>query len=408
MKILIVSQYFWPENFSVNAIAKYLVDQGHKVDVLTGIPNYPQGKAFDGYGLFNNLRQVHDGIRISRVWMKTRGTKGGDKRLVLNYLSYAFNASVAMLGKLGEKYDVTFVYEMSPITQAYPALFLRRLNKTPMCLYVGDLWPDTLFSHGLSGGMVKRLLTNKCSSIYKRSDHIIAVNESFIEPINNYTNNSRPISYIPQAVEELYKPMQATGELRNSLGIGDQDFVVMYAGNIGYAQSPMTIVEAANMTKDNTRIRYVFIGDGTMRKECEEYCKNNNLRNVYFVGRKPQGDMPRLIAEADALFITLKNQSNYNLTLPGRTQAFMACGKPIICCANGETARVIRSAGCGLVAEAENAEALANRITELSVVSDDKLMQMGNSGLYYSKSNYDMNTVFQKIEKTLEGIKYAK
>ena len=146
MRILIVSQYFWPENFSINAIAKYLVDQGHKVDVLTGIPNYPQGKAYDGYGLFKNLHQEHEGISISRVWMKTRGQKGGDKRLILNYLSYAFSASLAMLGKLGKKYDATFVYEMSPITQAYPALFLRRLKKVPMCLYVGDLWPDTLFS----------------------------------------------------------------------------------------------------------------------------------------------------------------------------------------------------------------------------------------------------------------------
>ena len=408
MKILIVSQYFWPENFSVNVIAKYLVDQGHKVDVLTGIPNYPQGKAFDGYGLFKNLHQEHDGIRISRVWMKTRGTKGGDKRLILNYLSYAFNASVAMLGRLGEKYDATFVYEMSPITQAYPALFLRKLKKVPMCLYVGDLWPDTLFSHGLSGGKVKRILTKKCSSIYKRTDHIIAVNESFIEPINNYTNNSRPISYIPQAVEELYKPVKSTGELRKQLGIAENDFIVMFAGNIGFAQSPKTIVEAANKTKDNSRIHYVFVGDGTLRQDCEEYCKNNSLRNVYFIGRKPQGEMPELIAEADALFITLKNQSNYNLTLPGRTQAFMASGKPIICCANGETARVIKTAGCGLIAEADNADELAYRITECFDMPKEELNLMGNRGLEYSKKHYDMKTVYHDIEMVLEGIQYAK
>ena len=297
---------------------------------------------------------------------------------------------------------------MSPITQAYPALFLRRLKKVPMCLYVGDLWPDTLFSHGLNGGKVKRILTKMCSSIYKRTDHIIAVNESFLEPINKYTNSSRPISYIPQAVEELYKPVQSSGELRKSLGIDEQDFVVMFAGNIGFAQSPKTIVEAANKTKENTRIQYVFIGDGTLRKECEDYCKDNDLCNVHFIGRKPQEAMPGLIAEADALLITLKNQSNYNLTLPGRTQAFMACGKPIICCANGETARVIKSAGCGLIAEADNAEELANRIIESSIMSKDDLIHMGSSGLEYSKINYDKNTVFQNIEKTLEGIKYAK
>ena len=407
MKILIVSQYFWPENFSINSIAKYLVEQGHSVDVLTGIPNYPQGKAFDGYGLFKNLHQDHEGVKISRVWMKTRGTKGGDKRLILNYLSYAFNASIAMLGRTGKKYDATFVYEMSPITQAYPALFLRKLNRVPMCLYVGDLWPDTLFSHGLNGGKVKKILTKMCSSIYKKTDHIIAVNESFLEPINRYTNNSRPISYIPQAVEDLYKPVQSTGELRKELGIDEKDFVVMFAGNIGFAQAPKTIVEAANKTRDNARIHYVFIGDGTLRQECEEYCRDNNLCNVHFIGRKPQEAMPALIAEADAMLITLKNQSNYNLTLPGRTQAFMACGKPIICCANGETARVIRSAECGLIAEADNAEDLANRISECSMMSKEALIHMGSCGLEYSKRNYDKNTVFHNIEKTLEGIKYA-
>lgn len=408
MKILIVSQYFWPENFSINAIAKFLVDQGHKVDVITGIPNYPKGKAYDGYGLFKKLHQDHNGIDIRRVWMKTRGTKGGDKRLIFNYLSYALNASLAMFGRLCEKYDATFVYEISPITQAYPALFLRSMKKVPMCLYVADLWPDTLFAHGLNGGTVKRLLTKKCTSIYKRTDHIIAVNESFIEPINKYTNNSRPITYIPQAVEELYKPIPATGELRNLLGIYEQDFVVMYAGNIGFAQSPKTIVEAANKTKENIRIHYVFIGDGTMRNECEEYCKENNLCNVHFIGRKPQEEMPRLIAEADALLITLKNQSNYNLTLPGRTQAFMACGKPIICCANGETARVIKLAGCGLIAEADNSDELAQRIIESSLMSKDELNRMGSSGLEFSKANYDMNIVYHRIEKVLERIQYAK
>ena len=408
MKILIVSQYFWPENFSVNAIAKHLVEQGHIVDVITGIPNYPQGKAFEGYGLFKNIHQEHEGININRVWMKTRGTKGGDKRLILNYLSYAFNASIAMFGRLGKKYDATFVYEVSPITQAYPALLLRRLKKVPMCLYVADLWPDTLFSHGLSGGRVKRILTKKCSSIYKKTDHIIAVNESFIEPINKYTNNSRPITYIPQAVESLYKPVQSTGNLRKALGLSENDYVVMYAGNVGFAQSPKTIVEAANITKENTRIHYVFVGDGTLRKECEEYCTNNGLVNVHFVGRKPQEEMPGLIAEADALLITLKNQSNYNLTLPGRTQAFMACGKPIICCANGETARVIKAAGCGLIAEADNSDELAQRVIESSNIAKEELIRMGNSGLEYSKTNYNMDTVFQKIEKVLESIQYAK
>lgn len=401
MKILIVSQYFWPENFSINLIATYLAEQGHEVDVLTGIPNYPQGSFYEGYGYFSNLHQTFNKVKVDRVWIKARGQKGGDKRLILNYLSYAASASVAMLGRLHKKYDVSFVYEMSPITQAYPAIFLRMLGNVPMCLYVGDLWPDTLFSHGIQGGSVKRIVTSACSYIYKKSDYIIAANKSFIEPIKKYMNNRRPIKFIPQAVEEMYKPMDRNGELRKQLAIKLSDFIVMFAGNLGYAQSVKTVVEAANFTKSDKHIFYVFVGDGTLKQECEEYCKANQLTNCVFIGRKKPEEMPQLIAEADVMLVTLKNQSNYNLTLPGRTQAYMACGKPIICCANGETTRVITEAGCGFISEAENAVQLADRIKECSHMDRQQLATFGKRGLQYSQENYDRHTVLATIEQVL-------
>ena len=408
MKILIVSQYFWPENFSINAIAKYLHEQGHTVDILTGIPNYPQGKAYDGYGLLKKLHQNYDGIDIHRVWMKTRGQKGGDKRLILNYITYALDASVVMLTKLRKKYDATFVYAMSPITHAYPAIFLRKLKKVPMCLYVGDLWPDTLFSHGIGSKKVKTIITNACANIYKKSDCIIVTNESFYEPIKNYTKGTRKITYIPQAVEDIYKPLEGSNKLRKTLGIDDNDFVVMFAGNIGFAQSPKTIVEAAKITKLETRIHYVFVGDGTLKKECEEFCCENDLSNVHFIGRKPQDEMPSLIAQADAMLITLKDQSNYNLTLPGRTQAFMACGKPIICCANGETARVIRESKSGFTAQAENPSALSDIVIKCAKTDINELRKIGENGLLYSKEHYDRTSVFSKIESVLKEMKYEK
>lgn len=408
MRILIVSQYFWPESFSINSIAKYLVEQGHEVDVLTGIPNYPTGKTYDGYGLFRNRNQHYNGITIRRVWMKTRGQKGGDKRLVLNYLSFAINASFAVLGRIRKKYDVSFVYGMSPITQAYPAMLLRKLKKKPLCLYVGDLWPDTLFSHGLSGKRVQKALTKACISIYKQSDFIIAVNESFMEPLKAYTNNSRLISYVPQAVEKMYKPLVPIGYLRHDLGLNDSSFIIMFAGNIGFAQSPMTVVEAAHLITDKDDIHFVFVGDGSKRKECEVYCEENELTNVHFIGKKNVDQMPGLIAEADAMLVTLKNQPNYNLTLPGRTQAYMACGKPILCCANGETARVIKNSCCGLIAEAENSKKLAEIIIDCYSMSKEERDELGRRGLEYSNQHYDMAAVMNKIEEILMSIKYEK
>ena len=406
MKILVVSQYFWPENFSINAIAKYLKQQGHEVDALTGIPNYPQGEFYEGYSLFKNLHQKYHGIHVDRVWMKPRGKKGGDKRLLLNYATYAMNASIAMLGRLGKGYDATFVYAMSPISQAYPALLLRALKKVPLCLYVGDLWPDTLFSHGFTNRVLKKTLVGICSFIYRRSDNIIVTNESFIDPVRAYAGGDKKIVYIPQAVEKLYKPVRTSGEFRASLGIKANDFLVMYAGNIGFAQSVMTIVQAATLVNSKKEIHFVFVGDGSLRVASEEFCKEHKLSNCHFVGRKPQEEMPNLIAEADVMLVTLKNQGNYNLTLPGRTQAFMACGKPIICCANGETARVITEAKAGMMAEAENPDQLAQCIMKCADMDMDELYGMGLNGQQYSKIHYDMDKVFGEIKTTLENTKY--
>ena len=338
--------------------------------------------------------------------MKARGKKGGDKRLVLNYATYAMNASIAILGRLGKAYDVTFVYAMSPLSQAYPAILLRALKKVPLCLYVGDLWPDTLFSHGFTNRFVKKTLIDICSSIYKRSDCIAVTNESFIEPVSAYAGKNKKVVYIPQAVEKLYKPVRTSGEFRASLGIKENDFLVMYAGNLGFAQSVMTIVQAATLLGDKKGIHFVFVGDGSLRLTCEEFCKEHKLSNCYFVGRKPQEEMPNLIAEADAMLVTLKNQGNYNLTLPGRTQAFMACGKPIICCANGEAARVITEAKAGMVTEAENSDRLAQCIMECADLDKDELYGMGLNGQQYSQEHYDIDKVFGEIKTTLENTKY--
>jgi len=402
MRILIISQYFWPESFSINAIAVFLVEQGHTIDVITGIPNYPHGKFFSGYGLFKNLHQTYEGVNVYRVWIKPRGLKGGDKRLILNYLSFVISASFFVLSRLNQFYDVSFVYGMSPITQVYPALLLRRIKRVPLCLYVGDLWPDTLFSHGVKNKNVKRYLSKTCTNIYTKSDQIIAVNKSFISPIKKYINSKyTPLTYIPQAVDPIYKPVESDGSLRKSLNISDKDFVLMFAGNLGYAQSVETVTKAAMYTQKRTDIQYVFIGDGSYRVECESFCIKQNLTNCHFIGRKLQEEMPKLIAEADVMLVTLKNQSNYNLTLPGRVQSFMACGKPIICCANGETKKVIIESNAGFFCEAENALQLSQQIIECANMEKTRLKEIGETGLQYSKEHYDMQEVFKKIESVI-------
>lgn len=407
MKILIVSQYFWPENFSINKIASFLVEQGHDVDVVTGIPNYPQGIYFDGYGLDKNREQEYQGAHIKRVYLKARGTKGGDKRLILNYLSYVVSAGWELLKRRKSAYDVIFVYAMSPISQAFPAMLLRFLNNTPICLYVGDLWPDTLFSHGVNGGLIKKIVTFICSKVYKSSDKIIVVNGSFVKPVTQYSGGKKDIVYIPQSVDNFYRPLVSTKKLRNQLGLNDDEFIVTFAGNLGYAQSVLTVVKAAHLLISEAHIHFVFIGDGTLRAKCEGYCNEHKISNCHFVGRKLQEEMPDLISDSDVMLVTLKNQGNYNLTLPGRTQAFMACGKPIICCANGETARVISEAKCGLVGEAENEEKLAENVLSMYKMGNSGLKDFSRNALLYSKTHYCQEKMLHNVEKVLKECKYV-
>jgi len=396
MKILIVSQYFYPESFSINHIVEFFVKQGNIVDVITGLPNYPGGVIYDGYGWFKkNKDKTYKGATVKRIPIIPRGARGGDKRLIPNYLSYMFNAALKVRLSKKRKYDLVFVYAMSPITQAYPALVLKKHTNAKFCLYVGDLWPDTLFAHGINQGLIKSFITEFCAKVYKKSDLIITTNQSFNEPIFGYSNNKN-IKYIPQWYDEQYIKVEDTKVLRAEYNISSDTSVIMFAGNIGFAQSPLTIVKAAEILKDE-KVVFIFVGDGSMKASCEEYSNDNKLKNCIFIGRKDPNEMPSIIAQADAMLITLRDRANYNLTLPGRTQAFMACGKPIIACANGETARVVKEAKAGYVSKAESEVELAKVIKDFINSSDEDKEQLSRNNLKYANENYSKMDILERI-----------
>lgn len=401
MNILVVSQYFWPESFPINEIAKYLVSTGNKVDVLTGIPNYPKGKFYEGYSYRTKRHEEWNGLNIQRVSILPRGEGSKDIRLIPNYLSYVVKGRRAVRRIKKAEYDVVLVYLVSPITQAYPALLLKKKTNIPVVLYVGDLWPDTLFSHGLKSGLLKDVLTKACSGIYRKSDSIIAACESFIPRLLSYGCKKSALSYIPQWADEQYIPITSSGTLRNDLGISNDSFIVMFAGNLGFAQSIQTILDAALRLSDVERIKFVFVGDGTQREKSEEFCKSNKLTNCYFVGRKDPNEMPQIIAEADAMLVTLKDSYNYNMTVPTRVQAFLACGKPLIVAANGETARVVNQSCTGLVGEAEDDKALAENILMLSEFNDVEIRTLAESCVKFAVANYQKSRILKSLELEL-------
>lgn len=409
MKILIVSQYFWPESFQINEISKSLKELGHEIEVLTGIPNYPQGKFYDGYGIFKNRKQNYNGIKIHRVPIIPRGKKGGDKRLIPNYLSFVLMGSIAVLFKIFKKYDVILVYGTSPITQAYPALLLRWITKVPVCLYVYDLWPEALFAHGIGKKpFIKKLLYKIVYGIYKRSDKIFISSEGFRNSIISSGYDSKNLHYIPNWADDFYRPLESTGFLRKQLNLDKNTFIVMYAGNIGHAQSFDTVLEAAKILKDNKKIYFVILGDGTLKQWAENKAIEYGLKNIFFLGRKPAEEMPKYFAEADAMIVSLAKGYNRSLTLPGRVQAFMKSGKPILACADGETSRVIKESGAGLTCEAEDYVGLASMIKKISEMPKEELDKMKKNALNYYQRNFNKEKLLKKIEKLLKECKRLK
>jgi len=404
MKILIVTQYFWPENFRINDLAVRLKEKGHRLTVLTGIPNYPDGHFFQGYGFFKNVRQDYHGVKVMRSPLVPRG-KGGGFRLALNYLSFAFFSSILAPFFCREKFDLIFVYEPSPITVGLPALVLNKLKSTPIMFWVQDLWPETLSAtRAVSSKRILKTVEMMVCFIYRRCNRILVQSRAFFAPMEKLAIDSSRIAYFPNSAEELYQPMVVEPEAPEHIGM-PEGFRVMFGGNIGAAQDFETILKAAELLKGYSDIHLVVIGDGRMRPWVEVQIREHNLaKNVHLLGRHSVEAMPRYFSLADALLVTLRKEPIFELTIPSKIQSYLACAKPIIAALDGEGARIIKEAGAGLTCPAENPEALAKAVLTLYNMPQLERQVMGTRGRTYFNSHFEHKMLLDRLEIWMEEL----
>lgn len=398
MKILIISQYFWPENFRINDLVAGIVERGHKVTVLTGIPNYPEGSFFPGYGIFNNNLQEYCGAKILRVPLISRG-KGGGVRLALNYLSFVLSACCFAPLRCREQYDVIFVFEPSPVTVALPALFLKALRKVPVMFWVQDLWPESLAA---TDSITCKLILDRVASIvrfiYRRCDKILITSQSFRKSIELHGGIPENILYFPQSAEDIFRPI-ADKQVVAAFDSIHPGFWIMFAGNIGSAQDFQTIIAAADKVRGHKDIHWIIVGDGRMRETVETEANNLGLNNnFHFLGRHPLEAMPAFFSHADALLVTLKNDPIFALTIPAKIQSYLACGRPIIAALDGEGARIIKDAGAGFSCPTETPTALAEAVLRLYEMPKLEREKMGMSGRNYYNANFDRAMLLDKLE----------
>lgn len=394
MKILVVCQHFYPENFRINDICFELAKRNNDVTVLTGLPNYPKGKILKDYKWFKKRNEIINGVKIKRCSLVGRGNT--TLKMIINYMWFAIFGSIKALF-MKKDFDIIYVYQLSPITMTWPAIVIKKIKKIPLIIHVLDQWPVSITTGGISKkSLPYKILTKWSINAYNNANLITCSSKSF----KNYFINELGLSkekkftYLPSYAESDYEKIETKK---------DDFFDLLFAGNIGPAQSVETIVEAANILKGNEKIRFHIVGDGLSKNNCESLAKKYNLDNIVFYGYHSVEKMPEFYSMADAFLITMVDNEVVNSTLPAKIQSYMLAAKPIIGAINGEVKEVIKEAKCGLCCDSLDYKGLAELILKAS--NSKKIEEWSKNSYQYYIKNFEKEKCLDDLESILKKYK---
>jgi len=405
MRLLVVSQVFWPENFRINDLVAALVERGHEVTVLTGHPNYPSGNVFPEYLAEPQEFASYRGAEVVRVPMLPRGQ--GAARLMLNYASFVAGGSIVGAWRLrGREFDAIFVYQPSPISSALPANLIGALKGVPVVLWTLDLWPETLRAVGVVKspallGAVGVLV----SFIYRNCALVLGQSRAFESNVARYAGSADRFRYFPQWSEQIFagdlSSVEPAEEMRPFAG----KFNVLFAGNIGEAQDFPAILDAAERLRSRDDVRWLVVGDGRAAGWLREEIARRGLgAQVHLLGRHAVERMPAFFRGADALLVSLRADPVFSLTIPGKVQAYLASGMPLLGMLDGEGARVIEDSGAGFTCAAGDGAALAALVERLAALPPAEREAMGARGRDYSRAEFDRERLLAQLEEWLREV----
>lgn len=394
--ILVISQYFYPEQFRINDMCTEWVKRGYKVTVLTGYPNYPQGKYYEGYGWFKKTKQHWKGVNIIRIPLTARGK--GAVKLAMNYFSFVIAGFFwAKITKI--KADYVFTFEVSPMTQALIGVWYSKRRKIPNYLYVQDLWPENVkIVTGIHSPIVIKPIEAMVNHIYKHCDVIFATSPSFVKEIQKrIKHNKNKVKYLPQYAEDFYKPV----ERKSVPEIPDDDsFKIIFTGNIGQAQGLDILPKTAKLIKGKEKVKFVIVGDGREKENFLKQIADNNVQDMFvMVDRQPPERIPELLGACDAAFISFMPDPLFEKTIPAKLQSYMACGMPIIASANGETKRIIEEAKCGACTKLGDYKALVKII---SSIYTSNLADMSYNSRQYYNAHFNKEVIMSFFQECID------
>jgi len=403
-KILVVSQHYWPESFRVNDIVAGFLEKGYEVEVLCGIPNYPAGQFFDGYGPGKNRRQNINGVKIRRCFEIKRGSNT-NIRIFLNYISFPISSIFSLPYLMKQKYDKIFLYNTSPVMMSIAGILLGRIKKIETTMFVLDLWPENLYSVLQIKNKLLRAIAMRVSNWhYRKTDKLIANSRKLrtllIDRIGKDESN---VIYIPQFCEKVFEKVLEDEELKARYG---GTFNMVYTGNISPAQSFETVIEAAKMLKDKgyDDIRWIIVGDGMSRRWLEEEVKKAGLSDIFvFIGHIPMEEIPKYTGIADGLFACLNKSQMLDCTLPAKVFSYYAAGCPIILSMDGEIQDIVQESGAGYAVDSEDHIELAGAVEKLYKSDIETRKAMGTAAKDYYFKHFERNMNMEKLIGFIES-----
>lgn len=401
-----ISQWYDPERGSAaqsGVIARSLMELGHRVEVVTGFPNYPTGEIYPGYRVRPYASENRQGIQVHRAALYPSHDANASRRS-FNYLSFAVAAAAVAVRKLPFA-DVCLVYA-TPATAAIPAMVLRSTRKVPFVVHVHDLWPDSVLASGFlknwQNVVLSRVLHVYCNAMYRRAAVVAVTSPGMTERLVERGVPRRRIEFIPNwADEDVFRPTPADEELRARLGF-NADLTVMYAGNLGEYQDLHTVVEAANLLRDRSDIEFTLVGEGVERESLERRVVQHGLRNVRFLGARSLSEMPQLLAFGDLQLVTLKQLEIFDTTLPSKLVATLASGRPVLGGLTGDAADLVRRSGAGEVVPPGSPEQLAEAIKRFSALSPQQREERGMAGRVYYVEHLGQASVAGRLSRLLD------
>ena len=404
MRVLILSQYYSPEPVPKPAeLAQALTERGHQVAIVTGFPNYPTGKLYEGFRLGAVKRETVDGISVTRSYEFPYHGKRILGRII-NYLSFMVSAPLGSF--LAPPCDVIYVWH-PPLTMGVAAWLIARMRRVSFVYDVQDIWPESAVVSGLlKPGPLVNVMYWLERFVYRRADHLLVVTEGARDNLISKGIDAAKLSVMPHWIDEkLFQRSDENGhlKLRKQYDWNDR-FVVLFAGNIGMVQGLDTVVRAAEELKNNPEVLIVLVGEGTDKARLQKLCQEMALDNIKFIERQPMERMPQFMAAADALLVHLKRSELSHWVIPTKTLAYLAAGKPILMAMEGAAAQLLNDAEAGLVIPPEKPGALAEALRKISAMPERERVAMGERGRQYLLENLSKEKIITKYEEILQDL----